>query len=212
MDYGTSLQLLGLHAQHNLRVRPAMSRTRCSSRGFTLVELLVVIAIIGVLVTLLLPAVQSAREAARGIKCRNNLKQIGLAFHSYHDTHKTLPYTVSAGGPTGQVGVGNRGWTWNSFILPYIEQNAIYTQIDFNDFVPVNRNRDLLKNPIPLANCPSDGSRKAVRPYGMSGQPLYVEAVASSSYVTSVGPVNTGDHAARGQPASTFTEAAIGML
>jgi prepilin-type N-terminal cleavage/methylation domain-containing protein len=183
-----------------------------SDRGFTLVELLVVIAIIGVLVALLLPAVQAARESARSLKCRNNLKQLGLAFHNYHDTHKTLPYTTSAWGPTGQVGVGNRGWSWNSMILPYIEQNALYTQIDFSDFVPVAKHFNVLKVPIPVANCPSDGSRKNVRPYGLSGQPLYVPEVASSSYVTSGGPFNTGDPAARGQPPSAFTEAAMGMF
>src|SRR5688572_30650027 len=212
MDYGTSLQLLGLHAQHNLRVRPAMSRTRCSSRGFTLVELLVVIAIIGVLVALLLPAVQAAREAARAIKCRNNLKQLGLAFHSYHDTHKTLPYTTSAWGLSGQVGGNNRGWAWSSMILPYIEQTAVYSQIDFNDFVPVPKHFPVLKNGIQIANCPSDAARKAVRPYGMSGQPLFVPEVAASSYVTCGGPFNTGDPAPRGQPPSLFTEAAMGMF
>jgi len=180
--------------------------------GFTLVELLVVIAIIGVLVALLLPAVQAAREAARRMSCSNNLRQIGLAFHSYHDTHKTLPYTTSAWGPTGVVGSGNRGWSWNSFILPYIEQQAAYSQIDFNDFVPVNNNRNILKNPIPLSICPSDGKVKRLRPYGMQGQPLFIEAVAASSYVTSGGPFNTGDPANRGLPPSAFTDAARGMF
>jgi prepilin-type N-terminal cleavage/methylation domain-containing protein/prepilin-type processing-associated H-X9-DG protein len=190
-----------------------MPHSRRLYHGFTLVELLVVIAIIGVLVALLLPAVQAAREAARRMSCSSNLRQLGLAMHSYHDIHKTLPYTTAAWGPSGIVNsIDNRGWSWNSFILPYIEQQATYNQIDFNDFVPVNSNRNVLKNLIPVGTCPSDGKIKRVRPYGMSGQPLFVEAVASSSYVTSGGPFNTGDPGPRGQPNSVFTDAARGMF
>src|SRR5947209_10191645 len=157
-----------------------MSVLKCRSRGFTLVELLVVIAIIGVLVALLLPAVQAAREAARRMSCSSNLRQLGLAMHSYHDTHKILPYTTAAWGPSGVTNsVDNRGWSWNSFILPYIEQQAMYSQINFGDFVPVGNNRLLIRNPIPIAVCPSDGKMKRVRPYGLSGQPLFVDAVGS---------------------------------
>src|SRR6187551_794481 len=89
-------------------------------RAFTLVELLVVIAIIGVLVALLLPAVQSAREASRRIKCSNNLKQIGLAMHNYHDTHLAFP--------AGARVLNNL--SWNVFILPHLEQQALYSQCD----------------------------------------------------------------------------------
>ncbi|EAQ80371.1 general secretion pathway protein G precursor-like protein [Blastopirellula marina DSM 3645] len=99
-------------------------------RGFTLVELLVVIAIIGVLIALLLPAVQQAREAARRINCTNNLKQLGLACHNYADTFRTFPsggldYTGS--GATIKTAVDN--WGWGALILPQIEQNARYDQI-----------------------------------------------------------------------------------
>ncbi|MCA9162875.1 MAG: DUF1559 domain-containing protein [Planctomycetales bacterium] len=88
------------------------------SRGFTLVELLVVIAIIGVLVAMLLPAVQAAREAARRSSCANNLKQLGIAMHNYHDIHKKLPPQVSASGCC---------WgTWQVRILPFIEQQAAF--------------------------------------------------------------------------------------
>lgn len=93
-----------------------------NGRGFTLVELLVVIAIIGILVALLLPAVQAAREAARRSECQNNLKQIGLGLHMYHDTQHYLP---NNGTNTGDV----RDWCWAFQILPNIEQGNIYTPI-----------------------------------------------------------------------------------
>ena len=87
-------------------------------RAFTLVELLVVIAIIGILIALLLPAVQAAREAARRMQCTNHLKQIGLAMHNYVDSTKSLPY----GALHGTYG------TWALFLMPYIEQGALYSQ------------------------------------------------------------------------------------
>ena len=86
-------------------------------QGFTLVELLVVIAIIGILIALLLPAVQAAREAARRAQCVNNLKQIGLALHNYHQAMRCLPY--------GSDWPWCRGGTWPAFILPYIEQQGL---------------------------------------------------------------------------------------
>src|SRR6201986_212949 len=91
--------------------------------GFTLIELLVVIAIIAILVALLLPAVQQAREAARRSQCQNNLKQMGLALHNYHDVYQLFPY-----GCTAQC-----SWGISFFvsILPYIDQSNVYNQINF---------------------------------------------------------------------------------
>src|SRR5947207_9344612 len=98
--------------------------------GFTLVELLVVIAIIGVLVALLLPAVQSAREASRRIKCANHLKQIGLALQNYESTFKILPMgTMNIAG--GQVGVANNS-SPHPMLLPYLEQGNAIALFDFN--------------------------------------------------------------------------------
>lgn len=99
---------------------------RVCKGGFTLVELLVVIAIIGILIALLLPAVQAAREAARRAQCTNNLKQMGIALHNYHDSHKVFPVNQS------DFGIGQNGGRWYSgaiMILPYVEQGALYDGI-----------------------------------------------------------------------------------
>ncbi|MFO1092817.1 MAG: DUF1559 domain-containing protein [Planctomycetaceae bacterium] len=114
-----------------------------SRRAFTLIELLVVIAIIGILVALLLPAVQQARESARQTTCRNNLKQIGLALHNYNSAHRTFP-------PSSTSDVEQGGWitdpttrhihSWSTMLLPYIDQQTLHNQIDFNlsSLSPVN--------------------------------------------------------------------------
>ena len=103
--------------------------------AFTLVELLVVIAIIGILIALLLPAVQAAREAARRMQCTNNVKQIGLAMHTYHDAHKSLPPgNIHLDWMNGLHDAGNVPcgmWGWPLFLLPFAEQQALYSQFDF---------------------------------------------------------------------------------
>ena len=100
-------------------------------RAFTLIELLVVIAIIGVLVALLLPAVQQAREAARRSQCKNNLKQLGLALHNYHDAFNKLPMTRTHYASAPSTTFGNVSWI--ASILPYIDQAPLYNQINFSD-------------------------------------------------------------------------------
>src|SRR3954454_25192238 len=111
---------------------------KCSTstvrRGFTLIELLVVIAIIAILIALLLPAVQQAREAARRTQCKNNLKQIGLALHNYHDTCNSFPpgwINTWASNPPRSNFPGN-SWGWNAMILPMMDQGNVYNQINWS--------------------------------------------------------------------------------
>ena len=117
-------------------------------RAFTLIELLVVIAIIAVLIALLLPAVQQAREAARRTQCKNNLKQLGLAMHNYHDTHRIFPNNrlanVQSGGSTVNFGTDNySSLGWTVLLLPYFDQAPLYGTIDFGFSNPANRNASL---------------------------------------------------------------------
>ena len=107
-------------------------RTTTRRVAFTLVELLVVIAIIGILIALLLPAVQAAREAARRSQCTNNLKQLGLALHNYHDTFKKLPPTIhDQPWDWGTTSPTQKG-SWLVRLLPFVEQQSIWDCLDFN--------------------------------------------------------------------------------
>lgn len=153
-------------------------------RGFTLVELLVVIAIIGILVGLLLPAVQSAREAARRMQCSNNLKQIGLAFHNYESTHKTFPNSRYIGLPAPPVNI-HSGLVG---LLPYIEQTALYEKYDsrvspFIERGPVGvANVDVISTLIPAFVCPSAPEGGSARIY-QTGVPAGAMAgLAASSW------------------------------
>jgi prepilin-type N-terminal cleavage/methylation domain-containing protein len=121
--------------------------------GFTLVELLVVIAIIGILVALLLPAVQAAREAARRMACGNNLKQIGLALHNYHDTYKTFP----PGGITQGACCGTPSYsTWSIMLLPFLEAQNLADKYNNNLYNEDPANQFVREAVVEVYNCPSD--------------------------------------------------------
>ncbi len=143
-------------------IPPGLSHQTRSTRqpGFTLVELLIVIAIIGLLVALLLPAVQAVRESARRTKCTNNLKQLGLALHSYHDAYNTLPpgflpYHTAAANVRGN-------WGWGALILPFVEQQNLADEIGCMGQFPSmalsldTPAADAMKRALPVFRCPTD--------------------------------------------------------
>jgi prepilin-type N-terminal cleavage/methylation domain-containing protein/prepilin-type processing-associated H-X9-DG protein len=130
--------------------RPPSLDVSPRSRGFTIVELLIVIAIIGVLVALLLPAIQAAREAARRTSCVNNLRQIGVALTTYHDTFLTLPAAVSdSWGGSPQL------HSWAVFILPYVEESRLYALYSFPAGQNAAVNRPVVSTPLSIYSCPS---------------------------------------------------------
>jgi prepilin-type N-terminal cleavage/methylation domain-containing protein/prepilin-type processing-associated H-X9-DG protein len=125
-------------------------------RAFTLVELLVVLAVIGILLSLMLPAVQQARESARRITCANNLRQLGLGMHQYHDLHSCFP-------PGSQVAdirthPFSKSFGWPIMLLPHVEQRNLYQSFDFNGDAQSPQHRPLITTILPIFVCPSDPS------------------------------------------------------
>jgi prepilin-type N-terminal cleavage/methylation domain-containing protein len=179
-------------------MNPFFSKARACRSGFTLVELLVVIAIIGVLVALLLPAVQAAREAARRSQCANNLKQIGLALHNYHDVHLVFPPGIVDSNPgyntTHQGWADNtNGIAWSMLVLPFMEQGPLYDRVksETSGFAR-HWERDLgwASAPIPAAregiptyNCPSDTMHLINSKRGNFGKTNYLGNSGNSAAV-----------------------------
>ncbi len=161
---------------------------RRNGRGFTLVELLVVIAIIGILVALLLPAIQAAREAARRTQCSNHLKQIGLALQNYHDTYQILPPSYVNNGPDIK-------WGWGLLILPFMENQALFDNIDpirwgggGGNAVHRADQNEFLEEKIDSYRCPSDPMSRDTNPYftgtGPAGASNYVISEGVAAYDT----------------------------
>jgi len=165
------------------------SRRPARARGFTLIELLVVIAIIAILISLLLPAVQQAREAARRTQCKNNLKQLGLAVHNYHDTFGSFPCGEVYDLPMhfmsqGQVDAAYPGkrrrtsWGWGCFLLPFMEQGNLHSSLNYlapgqgpdGNFLPAEGD-PLWQNPMSIFICPSDAGG-TINPYWSSFTPV----------------------------------------
>jgi prepilin-type N-terminal cleavage/methylation domain-containing protein/prepilin-type processing-associated H-X9-DG protein len=156
---------------------------RRARTAFTLIELLVVIAIIGILIGLLVPAVQQVREAANRTQCQNNLKQLGLACHNHHDAYKRFPagYTAFAPYSNGATDTAP-GWGWAAYLLPYIEQRNLYNQINFTQ--PI-QNQAAAQAVLPLLLCPSDLTAGPFTVTDATGSPLAV--LGPSSYAATVG-------------------------
>jgi prepilin-type N-terminal cleavage/methylation domain-containing protein/prepilin-type processing-associated H-X9-DG protein len=170
----------------------------CKRRAFTLIELLVVIAIIGVLVALLLPAVQRVREAANRIKCENNLKQIGFALHGYHQDQGSFPsaYLFRQPNPDRGPHFTQPGWGWASLLLPYLEQDALARRIDYTIPLEDPRFLQVRTTILPIFVCPSDRDTGIFRLVVEQGEgeregetePVPVgPLVASTSYVANYG-------------------------
>jgi prepilin-type N-terminal cleavage/methylation domain-containing protein/prepilin-type processing-associated H-X9-DG protein len=181
--------------------------------GFTLIELLVVIAIIAILVAILLPAVQQAREAARKSSCKNNLKQLGIALHNYHDAHNTFP----PGYVDQNVDDSDAEWGWGAFLLPYMEQQNIYEGIRINgaggasftlqqavENGPIRNQK--MRTGIPSYLCPSDiGSLplnvEDPRRFKITATGAHNTALSRSNYVASNGTKAISKD--RGRPSGT---------
>jgi prepilin-type N-terminal cleavage/methylation domain-containing protein len=151
-----------------------MQVQRIRQHGFTLVELLVVIAIIGILVALLLPAIQAAREAARRTHCSNNLRQLGIAALNYHDSQKSFPPGAFRDGLTYDIA---QNMTWTTRLLPYIEESGIASNIDWKK--KVSDYPQIIGLDLPCVRCPSDEPLRAVAQYAPTN---YVACVGTSGF------------------------------
>ena len=140
-------------------MKSSTQKYSCPKRGFTLIELLVVIAIIAILIALLLPAVQQAREAARRSTCKNGLKQIGLALHNYHETHRSYPPGYIARGVTtinDSTTETGSGFAWGVMLLPFLDQAPLYNHLDLNLDCTVAHNIGHANEALTIFRCPSD--------------------------------------------------------
>lgn len=185
--------------QFLIRVESAMHPIN-RRRGFTLIELLVVIAIIAILVALIMPAVQQAREAARRSECRNNLKQLTLAIHNYHDRFKQFPPGITSHNneATNIRSTQSAFWTWIAFTLADLDQKNMYDLIDFNSPAYANpnmQNQSIILVELAVLNCPSDPNSQLIgrSPFNFDyGSTSYLGVSGDGGVGYSTPPFTTG--------------------
>jgi prepilin-type N-terminal cleavage/methylation domain-containing protein len=154
-------------------------------RGFTLIELLVVMAIIGMLIALFLPAIQAAREAARRSQCQNNLKQLGLALHSYHDSLSVFPPGYIARDLSDPEDTAP-GWGWASMLLPYLDQSPAYASCNFDLAIHYQANTTIGRQRLEVLMCPSD-TKAGVFDVTDENDVVLAVQVATNSYAACFG-------------------------
>jgi prepilin-type N-terminal cleavage/methylation domain-containing protein/prepilin-type processing-associated H-X9-DG protein len=198
-------------------------KQRSHRHAFTLVELLVVIAIIGILIGMLLPAVQQVRAAARRVSCANHMRQLGLAMLNYEGTFEHFPPGFTST-PTrdGTVASGvfidpttwnaAPGWGWGAYLLPYVESNNIHDRIDFESPIWAAKHREAIQNHVPVFHCPSSSGDKesftivddSKNPYSPDGQTPLI--LGRSNYVASHGQESAwGPEAGSDRTGTVFT-------
>ncbi|MFM9117036.1 MAG: DUF1559 domain-containing protein [Planctomycetota bacterium] len=176
------------------RMKNAASRR--ARTGFTLVELLVVLAIIGIMVALLLPAVQAAREAARRTSCTNNMRQLGIALHLYHDVQQTFPSGWLGTDPATRLPdvSGPTGWAWASMVLPYLEQkNVSESVVNFNLPLLAPQNDTARTLFLPVFRCPSDPGQTTFNLGDEDDPNTIITRLAMSNYIGVFGTTELED-------------------
>ncbi len=172
-----------------------MNLQKLQKRGFTLIELLVVIAIIAILIALLLPAVQQAREAARRSACKNNMKQIGLALHNYHDVHRTFPPGAMKDDEIANI--NTPGFSFLTMILPFVDQANVYKGLNYSQTAKAGANRALGTRIPPIYQCPSSNETQAVHlndDNSTGGYTIQTDGTSTSKtshYLGNAGPIGS---------------------